>query len=176
MTTGTSKKAERRLAIVLKAIASAADKGVRCPSNPEIAHVAGVSSGASAVRMIDILAARGLIRVERYQASRVVTVVSTGKSTAGRRGATHWRDREPVAAAADRSAHNRAQYDGQKRRAAEAASNIPCPPAPIDWATVLAEQDAKPAADRWPYVMPAIVERPNLSRPATHVLTGTTLA
>lgn len=53
-----------------------------CPSNGEIAgllHMEGVHTASKSILRLE---ARGAITVKRYRSSRVVTIVSTGQSTA----------------------------------------------------------------------------------------------
>ena len=70
----------------------------------------------------------------------------------------------------------RKQYDAKKRRKAAAAANIPPAPKPIDWKAVRAEQAAKPASARWPYTMPALVERVWQTRAPTWVASASSIA
>ena len=61
-------------------------------------------------------------------------------------------------------------------RAAKVVEAILTPPPPIDWQAVRAEQAAKPASDRWPYTMPALVERVWQSRAPTWVASASSIA
>lgn len=75
----------------------AAEAGARCPSNLEIADALGYASVGAIPPLFDRLVALGHIVVERLQASRVVTIRKTGKSTKRPQdaGATpHWRARK----------------------------------------------------------------------------------
>lgn len=80
-------------AIVLKMIESAAERGEKCPSNDCIAGAIGAASPSSGPTVLDRLARRGLITVERGNMLRVVTILATGKRTAGVVKRDHWRFR-----------------------------------------------------------------------------------
>jgi len=81
---------EQRL---LEILITAADKGDVCPSNDQICELMGMQSIGSPPTVMNKLVRRGLIRVERFGNSRIVTIVATGKSTAGERGAPHFSTR-----------------------------------------------------------------------------------
>jgi hypothetical protein len=72
-----------RVKVVMSLLSRAAEDGARCPNNPEIAYRIGAGSPASAARSVALLETMGLITVERGHMSRVVTIVATGKRTAG---------------------------------------------------------------------------------------------
>lgn len=72
-------------------IEHAADAGLPCPSNPDIAARHGFSSISSGARAIERLERAGMICVERGNCSRVAIIVATGKRTAGVVGKPHWR-------------------------------------------------------------------------------------
>lgn len=78
-------------ATTLAMIEGAAEAGLPCPSNPDIAERHGFSSVSSGARSIERLEGAGLIRVERGNCSRVVTILASGKRTAGVVGKPHWR-------------------------------------------------------------------------------------
>lgn len=81
---------EQRLYDALVPIAAA---GLPCPSNEELAELLGVSISAPP-GVLTRLEHKGLIQVERYQRSRVVTIVATGARTQQPAStAVHWRDR-----------------------------------------------------------------------------------
>jgi hypothetical protein len=72
--------------------------GEPCPRNDEICGRFNFGSGATASRMIKNLEAAGTIRVERFQTSRMVTIIATGDSTQRPANtAPHWRDRSSSA-------------------------------------------------------------------------------
>ena len=64
----------------------------------------------------------------------------------------------------------------RRRLSAATAARMPAAPPPIDWQAVRAEQAAKPASDRWPYTMPALVERVWQSRAPTWVASASSIA
>jgi hypothetical protein len=85
---------------VLRALVAAADRGLPCPTNPQLCDLIGAGSPSAPVRALDRLATCGLIRVERFQTDRRVTIISTGRSTAYHgKGTPHWREQVVVAAA-----------------------------------------------------------------------------
>lgn len=81
---------EQRL---LEILTTAADKGEICPSNDQICALMGMQSIGSPPTVMNKLVQRGLIRVERFGNSRIVTIVASGKSTAGERGVPHFSTR-----------------------------------------------------------------------------------
>lgn len=81
-----------REAIIMARLEKAANDGVECPSNNTLAGALGASSPSSPVNVMDQLQKKGLITVERFATSRIVTIAATGKSTFGDRNkAAHWR-------------------------------------------------------------------------------------
>lgn len=68
--------------IIYDMLAKAAERGDQCPSNAVLAVAIGANSISGPVRYVNDLAAKGIIRVERSQRFRIVTIVATGKSTA----------------------------------------------------------------------------------------------
>ncbi len=99
---------------VFDALVRAASEGVRCPGNDELALVAGFHGSATSSASLKRLEAAGKIAVERGNCSRVVTIIATGKKTAGVVSAPHWRDRAKastivaeVSVEADRSSRRR---------------------------------------------------------------------
>lgn len=80
---------------VFAALKRAADAGAPCPGNAELIEVMGCKSISGPSSLISRLEARGVIRVLRFNQSRQVTIVATGKSTALPAGthAPHWSDR-----------------------------------------------------------------------------------
>jgi hypothetical protein len=61
---------------------AAAKNGSACPSNEDICERVGASSPATGARLVSALETMGLIKVERFLQSRIVTIVDTGESTA----------------------------------------------------------------------------------------------
>jgi hypothetical protein len=79
--------------VVLDALTRAAQFGVRCPSNEELGALLdyGVSAPPGILRRLEM---RGVIKVDRYQRERRVTIIATGQQTSEvRTPAVHWRDR-----------------------------------------------------------------------------------
>lgn len=79
--------------VVLAMVIKAAERGDTCPSNYELAAAIGGASASRGTEILNRLEKRGIITIERGQSSRVVTIVETGKRTAGTVGAVHWRYR-----------------------------------------------------------------------------------
>lgn len=82
-------QAERCLAILERA----ANAGDICPTNETLADLLGYSSGNGPSGLVNLLEVSGLITVARSNAGRVITIVRTGKQTAGiaiPRRATDW--------------------------------------------------------------------------------------
>ncbi|MEO8375366.1 MAG: MarR family winged helix-turn-helix transcriptional regulator [Sphingomonas bacterium] len=79
-----------RVALVL--IAEAAEAGRQAPTADDIQERTGCNSISTTVNLVRRLELRGLIEVERFQRTRRITVVSTGKRTAAVSNETpHWR-------------------------------------------------------------------------------------
>lgn len=79
---------------VYEILVAAADAGECCPSNSAL----GARIDGSAVQASDILRRlerRGVIMVARGNNSRLVTIVASGRRTAGPVPEPHWRDRAP---------------------------------------------------------------------------------
>ncbi|WP_278984579.1 hypothetical protein [Sphingobium yanoikuyae] len=72
-------QAERCLAILERA----ANAGDICPTNETLADLLGYSSGNGPSGLVNLLEVSGLITVARSNAGRVITIVRTGKQTAG---------------------------------------------------------------------------------------------
>lgn len=68
---------------ILRRLTAAANSGAACPSNAVLASAAGIASTGAASDQVALLEAMGVITVARGQNHRVVTIVSTGRSTAG---------------------------------------------------------------------------------------------
>ena len=80
--------------IAFDLIVRAAERGDRAPTATDIQEAVGCNSVSSTVNIVQRLERRGLIRVERHQVARRITVVETGKSTAPvNNTAPHWRAR-----------------------------------------------------------------------------------
>jgi DNA-binding MarR family transcriptional regulator len=80
---------ERR---IFATIVVAAEVGRLAPTADELQAVCGCNSVSTTVNIVHRLERRGLIWVERYQRSRRMFVVSTGKATAPVSNKTpHWR-------------------------------------------------------------------------------------
>jgi hypothetical protein len=81
-------------AIVFSAIEAAANDGLHCPRADDLAEMISVESVSTTVGIVNRLERKGLITVERFQKSRRVTIVATGKMTAEPANRTpHWRTR-----------------------------------------------------------------------------------
>ena len=70
----------------------AARNGEPCPTNAQIAFMIGKRSMSTAAAYVNQLETAGLIAVERGSCARVVTIVASGKKTAGEKPAPHWRE------------------------------------------------------------------------------------
>lgn len=82
---------------LLQIITRAANAEAICPSNDELAHALGKQSASSIPPRLALLVRAGVIEIARGNCRRVITIVETGKSTAGTITNPHWRDREPGA-------------------------------------------------------------------------------
>lgn len=92
---------EQRIEAVRKAIRRAAENALPCPTNPELAKLAGYGSISGPVGALGILVKRGVLTVERFATARRVTFAD-GVATAVVKGTPHWRDIGPSAAGAKR--------------------------------------------------------------------------
>jgi hypothetical protein len=117
-----------RVIRVMRMLRLAAEGGMPCPGNAEIAAAiegASLSSGANAIALLETM---NLIRVERFGASRIVTIVESGKKTAGETGNIHWRLREdgetPTRKRATPSAF---KQDREEALARPVIDRTPCP-------------------------------------------------
>ena len=72
-------QAERCLSILERA----ANAGDICPTNETLADLLGYSSGNGPSGLVNLLEVSGLITVAPSNAGRVITIVRTGKQTAG---------------------------------------------------------------------------------------------
>ncbi|MGW8203002.1 hypothetical protein ACWGM0_10700 [Sphingomonas bisphenolicum] len=72
-----------RLEKMLRALERAANNNAPCPSNEDLSHLLGYAGPSKASDLISMLETMGFITVDRGFASRIVTIVKTGKKTAG---------------------------------------------------------------------------------------------
>lgn len=92
---------------VLRLLKKAAAEGRICPTNSELAAAAGIKSLSGPARAMQLLEADGHIIVQRFTASRIVTIVGTGLATAdpfdtlNQRRTTHLRLGRPAGAHGD---------------------------------------------------------------------------
>ena len=68
---------------VLRAIERAANAEAQCPTNRTLCELIGSASESTPVNALRRLREAGFIEVERYGTTRVVTIVATGRRTAG---------------------------------------------------------------------------------------------
>lgn len=74
-------------------LCAAADAGKPCPSNQDLCDMLDYATPAKASGVVSLLGTMGLITVQRGQSHRVVTIVKSGKRTAGvvvKRRSTDW--------------------------------------------------------------------------------------
>jgi DNA-binding MarR family transcriptional regulator len=77
----------------LALIAEATEAGRQAPTADDIQERTGCNSISTTVNLVRRLELRGLIEVERFQRTRRITLVSTGKRTAAVSNQTpHWRN------------------------------------------------------------------------------------
>ncbi len=133
-----------RAARVLAIIRSAADAGEKCPTNLEIADRVGYASISGPANAINLLEASGVITVQRGQASRVVTIVATGRSTAGRVRWAHHKFRDPTVAPPSSANDERNRLAEFTEAIAEGAS--------LQEAAKIASMTKREAAWSWSYV------------------------
>ena len=82
--------------VVYDALVSAANDADFCPKNEDLAEMAGFNSLGGMADLVSRLENKGLIEVRRFQRSRQVGIVASGKWTARPiNTAPHWRDRPP---------------------------------------------------------------------------------
>ncbi|MBE7186050.1 MAG: hypothetical protein INR68_16760 [Methylobacterium mesophilicum] len=82
--------------LIYRALCRAAKRGDRCPTGDMLCEITGFSP-ATTVYHVSRLEADGLIRVWRYQRSRVVEIVATGaKTAASGEKLPHWRVRRSI--------------------------------------------------------------------------------
>lgn len=78
-----------RAAKVFAIVKQAAERGEACPTNKVLAERFGCRPNTIS-RCFNFLEAAGMVSVERFSDSRIVTIRATGKKTAGSPGAPHW--------------------------------------------------------------------------------------
>lgn len=90
---GQRHKDEER--IVLQALVRAANAGQRCPTADDLLELLPhLNSVSTTVVILKRLERKGMIKVDRYQRARRVTILKSGKATAAPSSlAPHWRDR-----------------------------------------------------------------------------------
>ena len=80
---------------VLACVTEAADAGRAAPTGDELQECCGCDSISTTVNLVQRLERKGLIQVERYQRTRRITVLATGKATAPVTNRTpHWRTKK----------------------------------------------------------------------------------
>lgn len=79
---------------MLDILTAAAEAGDVCPSNDELCGLMGMGSIGAPPQVMNRLVAHGLIALERFAQSRIVTILATGKATAGVRGEPHFSEAE----------------------------------------------------------------------------------
>ncbi len=94
---GAAIRAEKLLAV----LSDCAAQGRAAPTNAELMDILGLERENSASRTLKRLEERGVVTVQRFTNSRVITITSTGKSTAGAAGTAHWTDENAAAGADD---------------------------------------------------------------------------
>ena len=82
--------------IVYEALVSAAERMEPCPKHDELNAMIGCSSTSASPTIVKRLEEKGLIEVERFQRTRQVCIVATGKCTSRPLNTVpHWRNRPP---------------------------------------------------------------------------------
>lgn len=116
------------ISTVLEIIERAANTGSPCPSNEALAHSGGFKSMSSGARAVLLLEERGAITVKRASCSRIITVVSTGKSTGGKltKIRTYGKGSRPPVDPLKRKQHPR------RHLADHSAGHVYGPPLPAD--------------------------------------------
>lgn len=80
---------------VLDAVTAAARKGEPCPDNNTLACIIDCNSPSAAVRNLQMLEKKGVVKVVRFQRARQVTIVASGLKTAEPKvKQVHWRQRK----------------------------------------------------------------------------------
>ncbi|GEM_PF-1934139 len=81
--TPQQKRRDDRLTNVFRALERAANSDAPCPTNEALAETLGYANPSKASDLIALLQTMGFVRVERGNNQRIVTIVKTGKRTAG---------------------------------------------------------------------------------------------
>ncbi len=80
--------------IIFRALVAATERSEPCPDHADLNALIGCSSTSTSPTIVGRLEKMGLIEVQRFQRSRQVCIVATGKCTARPiNTAPHWRDR-----------------------------------------------------------------------------------
>lgn len=77
-----SSRANERMQQCFTILERAANAGVKCPTNADLAELMGYNTIGKPAEWVVRLERAGLIEVERRNTGRVVTIVATGKKTA----------------------------------------------------------------------------------------------
>lgn len=72
-----------KAASIFRLIKLAAENGLECPTNAALAEAVGYRSTANVAKALSFLAVAGMIEIERFNHTRIVTIVASGKKTAG---------------------------------------------------------------------------------------------
>lgn len=83
MTARGIRATDKRAAKLFALLTTCANEGRAVPSNAELANFLELEQTTSAIEALKRLERRGLVTVQRFNNSRVVTITSTGQSTAG---------------------------------------------------------------------------------------------
>lgn len=83
MSTNNRMEGRQRTAKLLALLTKCADAGRPAPTNAELAELLGLQHQNGASAALKRLEALGEVTVERFSNTRIVTIRSTGKSTAG---------------------------------------------------------------------------------------------
>ena len=75
---------------MLNLLEEAAEAGKACPTNDQLCEAMGMNSIGDPPGVMNALAKAGVIRIERFKQSRIITIVASGKATAGQRGDPHY--------------------------------------------------------------------------------------
>lgn len=86
---------------VLAVLTACAEHSEPCPTNDRLCEILGVNSKSSPVRILNRMVKAGQITIARYATTRVVTIVETGRATAGGEGVPHWSTRIKRSAAVE---------------------------------------------------------------------------
>lgn len=83
MSTNNRMEGRQRVAKLLALLTKCADAGRVAPTNSELAELLGLQHANNASAALKRLEALGEVTVERFSNTRIVSIRSTGKSTAG---------------------------------------------------------------------------------------------